>query len=248
MKNYIPRKDLLAGRIVLVTGAGAGIGRAAALGFAAHGASLILLGRTAVKLEAVYDAIEASGAPKPALIPLDLATAGPDACDQVARVIEQEFGRLDGLLHNAAELGTLTPFEHYNDATWDRVMQVNVRAAFLLTRACLPLLKKSADASVIFTSADVGRQGRAYWGAYGASCHAIEGMMEILADELAANTNVRVNSIDPGPVRTGMRARAYPGENPAHLPRPEDILAAYLYLMGPDSRGVTGQALAAQPR
>ena len=243
MPRYTPASDLLAARHILVTGAGDGIGRAAALTFAAHGASVILLGRTASKLEKVYDEIEQCGGPQAAILPLDLAQATPVHYEQVAQTIEKEFGGLDGLLHNAADAGTLTPMELYEPDMWYRVMQVNLHAAWLLTRACLPLLRKSGDASIVFTTADAGRQGRAYRGAYGVSCFGLEGLMQILADERATETRIRVNSLDPGAVRTGMRARAYPGENPRTLPAPEDIMPAYLYLLGPDSRGVNGQAL-----
>ena len=243
MPRYTPASDLLAARHILVTGAGDGIGRAAALTFAAHGASVILLGRTASKLEKVYDEIEQRGGPQAAILPLDLAQATPAHYEQVAQTIEKEFGHLDGLLHNAADAGTLTPMELYEPDMWYRVMQVNLHAAWLLTRACLPLLRKSGDASIVFTTADAGRQGRAYRGAYGVSCFGLEGLMQILADECATETRIRVNSLDPGAVRTGMRARAYPGENPRTLPAPEDIMPAYLYLFGPDSRGVNGRAL-----
>jgi NAD(P)-dependent dehydrogenase (short-subunit alcohol dehydrogenase family) len=243
MPRYTPAPKLLSSRIILVTGAGDGIGRAAALAFATHGANVILLGRTASKLEKVYDEIEKRGAPQAAILPLDLAQATPAHYGQVAQTIEREFGRLDGLLHNAADAGTLTPMELYEPDMWYRVMQVNLHAAWLLTRACLPLLRKSDDASIVFTSADAGRKGRAYRGAYGVSCFAIEGLMQILADECVTEARIRVNSLDPGAVRTGMRARAYPGENPLTLPAPDDIMPAYLYLLGPDSRGVNGQAL-----
>ncbi len=246
MPAYTPAPNLLASRRVLITGAGDGIGRAAALACAQHGASVILLGRTAKKLEKVYDEIESHGWPTPAILPLDLATATPSHYEQLAQTVEKEFGRLDGLLHNAADAGTLTPLEHYTPETWFRVMQVNLNAAWLLTRACLPLLRKSADASIIFTTADVGRQGRAYWGAYGVSCFGLEGMMQILADELATEGKIRVNSLDPGAVRTGLRSRLYPGEDRDALPTPETIMPAYLYLLGPDSRGTSGRALDVQ--
>ncbi|MEW6331246.1 MAG: YciK family oxidoreductase [Pseudomonadota bacterium] len=246
MEHYTPAPDLLKSRRILITGAGDGIGRAAALACARHGASVILLGRTAKKLEKVYDEIEQLGAPQPAMLPLDLATATPAHYEQVAQTIEQEFGGLDGLLHNAAESGTLTPLEHYTPEMWFRVMQVNLNAAWLLTRACLPLLKKSADASIVFTTSEVGRKGRAYWGAYGVSCFGLEGMMQILAEEHAAEGRVRVNSLDPGAVRTGMRSRLYPGEDRDSLPAPETLAPAYLYLLGPDSRGVNGQALSSR--
>jgi len=244
--SYTPATQLLERRVILVTGAGDGIGRAVSLAFAAHGATVILLGRTLRKLESVYDQIVDSGAPVPAIYPMDLEGAVPDDHRELAERIETEFARLDGLLHNAGLLGSLTPLELYDPTEWLRVMQVNLNAPFLLTRACLPLLKRASDASVLFTSSGVGRRGRAYWGAYSASKFAVEGLMQVLADELEENSHVRVNSINPGRVRTAMRAAAYPAENPAELRAPEEIVLPYLYLMGPDSRGVHGEALYAQ--
>ena len=244
--SYTPATQLLERRVILVTGAGDGIGRAVSLAFAAHGATVILLGRTLRKLESVYDQIVDSGAPVPAIYPMDLEGAVPDDHRELAERIETEFARLDGLLHNAGLLGSLTPLELYDPTEWLRVMQVNLNAPFLLTRACLPLLKRASDASVLFTSSGVGRRGRAYWGAYSASKFAVEGLMQVLADELEENSHVRVNSINPGRVRTAMRAAAYPAENPAELRAPEEIVLPYLYLMGPDSRGVHGEALDAQ--
>ncbi|WP_127477067.1 YciK family oxidoreductase [Sulfurivermis fontis] len=246
MHNYKPAPDLLKDRVILVTGAGDGIGAAAAKAFAAHGATVILLGRSARKLEKVYDDIEQNGGPQPALVPLNLEKAVPEQYLELATMVEKEFGRLDGLLHNAALLGTLTPLEQYDLKQWAQLMQVNLHAPYLLTRALLPLLKNSEDASVLFTSSGVGRKGRAYWGAYAITKAANENMMEIWADELETNTRIRVNSIDPGAVRTSMRAKAYPGEDPNNLPRPEEIMTVYLYLMGPDSRGTTGQRTNAQ--
>lgn len=246
MKDYQARADLLKDRIILITGAGDGIGAAAAKSCAAHGATVILLGRTTRKLEAVYDAIEEAGHPQPAIYPMNLEGAAPKDYEDMAGTIEKEFGRLDGLLHNASLLGTLTPLSQYNVEQWSKVMQVNLNAPFLLTRACLDLLKKSDDASVLFTSSSVGRKGRAYWGAYGISKAANENMMQIWADELETNTHVRVNSINPGAVRTSMRAKAYPGEDPNIHPTPDAIMATYLYLLGPDSKGVTGQQFDAQ--
>ena len=245
-ENYQPSPTLLAERVILITGAGDGIGRAVALACATHGATVVLLGRTVAKLESIYDEIVAAGAPRPAIYPLDLEGAVPDHYLELAERIEAELGRLDGLLHNAALLGSLTPIEHYDPVEWLRVMQVNLNAPFLLTRACLALLKRAEDASLLFTSSGVGRRGRAYWGAYSASKFGVEALMQILADELDENSHVRVNSINPGRVRTAMRASAYPGENPQTLPAPQDIVLPYLYLLGPDSRGVHGQALDAQ--
>jgi NAD(P)-dependent dehydrogenase (short-subunit alcohol dehydrogenase family) len=247
MQSYQAPQDLLADRVILITGAGDGLGRAAALAYARHGANVILLGRTQKKLERVYDEIQQQGGPLPAIMPLDLGKAGMDAYQQVADGIAREFGRLDGLLHNAAFLGALAPVALSSLELWPQVMQINLNAAVLLTRACLPWLEKSADASIVFTSDSVGRKGRAYWGAYGVSKFALEGFMQILAAELEGTTTIRVNSLDPGAVRTFLRTRAYPGEDPGTLPAPEQVMAVYLYLMGRDSAGVTGQALSAQP-
>ena len=241
MPLYSPAANLLAARTILITGAGDGIGRAAALSFAAHGASVILLGRTAAKLEKVYDEIERRGFTRPAILSIDLAQATPAHFDQAAQTIGQEFGVLDGLLHNAAETGTLTPVELYRPDMWQRVLQVNLNAAWMLTRACLPLMRKSADASIVFTTSDAGRKGRAYWGAYGVSGFALEGLMQTVADEIAVEGRIRANSLNPGAVRTALRARLYPGEDPQTLPTPEAIMPAYLFLLGPDSRGLNGQ-------
>ncbi|MDH5183105.1 MAG: YciK family oxidoreductase [Gammaproteobacteria bacterium] len=246
MKDYLAPADLLKGRTILITGAGDGIGRAAALSFAKHGASVILLGRTVRKLEQVYDEIEQAGGPQPAIYPMNLEGTTSDDYQVLAETIEKQLGKLDGILHNAAFLGSLTPLDQYNLELWSRVMQINLHAPYLLTRACLPLLKKSKDASVIFTSSDVGRKGEAYWGAYAVSNAAVENLSQVFADELEINTNIRVNTIDPGAVRTIMRSRAFPGEDPNTLPLADDIMHAYLYLMGSDSKDVNGQALSAQ--
>ncbi|WP_092015092.1 YciK family oxidoreductase [Marinobacter daqiaonensis] len=249
MHTYQAPEDLLKDHIILVTGAGAGIGRAAAKAFAAHGATVILLGRTISKLEAVYDEIEAAGHPKPAIVPMNLEGAAVKDYEEMAMTIEDNFGRLDGLLHNASILGARSPIELYNPETWNKVMQVNATAPFLLTRATIPLLRQSGDASVIFTSSGVGRKAKAYWGAYAVSKFAIEGLSQMLADELDDERhNIRVNSLNPGATRTNMRAHAYPAENPMGNPAPEELMPSYLYLMGRDSRGVTGQQLNAQEK
>lgn len=245
MFEYSARPDLLKDRVILVTGAGRGIGEAAAKTYAAHGATVLLLGKNEDSLNEVYDQIEAAGHSQPVVIPFNLETALPHQYDELAATIEAEFGRLDGLLHNAAILGPRTPLEQLSGDNFMRVMQVNVNAMFMLTSTLLPLLKLSEDASVIFTSSSVGRQGRAYWGAYATSKFATEGLMQVLADEVDG-TQVRANSVNPGATRTGMRAQAYPGENPANNPLPEAIMPVYLYLMGPDSKGVNSQAFDAQ--
>lgn len=246
MYEYSASPDLLKNRVIMVTGAGRGIGEAAAKAYAAHGATVLLLGKNEDNLNRVYDEVEAAGWPQPVVIPFNLETALPHQYDELAATIEREFGRLDGLLHNASIVGPRTPIEQLSGDNFMRVMQVNVNAAFMLTSTLLPLLKLSEDASVIFTSSSVGRKGRAYWGGYAVSKFATEGLMQVLADELDGSGSVRSNSINPGATRTDMRAKAYPGENPAVNPLPAEIMPIYLYLMGPDSKGINGQAMDAQ--
>ena len=245
MLEYQAAKDLLKGKTVLVTGAGDGIGRTAAIEFAKHGATVILLGKTVKKLEAVYDEIEATGAPKPAIVPLDLKGATEQNYQDMAETIAEQFGHLDGLLHNASQLGALGPFEHIDIPSLEEVLKVNVSAQVMLTKALLPVMRKAPQASIIFTSSSVGRKGRAYWGPYAFSKFATEGVMQVLADE-CDGSSVRVNSINPGATRTEMRAKAYPGENPLDLKTAQDIMPTYLYLMGDDSIAVNGEPLNAQ--
>lgn len=246
MSQYTPEPDMLRDRVILVTGAGDGIGAAVAKDFARYGATVVLLGRTQAKLEVVYDAIVADNSPEPAIYPMDLQMAQLKDYQLLAKTLTKEFGRLDGLLHNAAVLGTLTPIELYDPRQWIHVLHVNLNAPFLLTQACLPLLKKGKEASIVFTTANVGFRGQAYWGAYGVSKAANINLMEILAEELEVNTDIRVNCVDPGTVRTRMHSMAYPGQDPAKLPTPEDVTSVYLYLVGPDSAGVTGEKFSAQ--
>jgi NAD(P)-dependent dehydrogenase (short-subunit alcohol dehydrogenase family) len=249
MHSYQAPEGLLKDRIIMVTGAGDGIGRVAAKTYAAHGATVILLGRTISKLESVYDEIEAAGNPQPAIVPMNLEGAAVKDYEEMAMTIEDNFGRLDGLLHNAGILGDRTPVELYDPETWNKVMHVNATAPFLLSRAVIPLLRLSGDASVIFTSSGVGREARAYWGAYAVSKFALEGLSQLLADELDDDRhNIRVKSLNPAATRTNMRAHAYPAENPMNNPTPEDLMPCYLYLMGSDSKGVNGQQLDAQVR
>lgn len=247
-ENYQPAPNLLQGRIILITGAGDGIGRACALACAAAGATVILSGKTISKLEEVYDEIEQAGYPQAAIYPLHLHGAKPDDYADMFEALEEEFGRIDGLLHNAGILGQRKSIEQTTPDNWNEVLQVNLTAPFLMTRALLPLLQKSADGSIVFTSSGVGRRGRAYWGAYAVSKFGTEGLSQILADELSATTNIRVNCINPGATNTVMRRTAYPGENPAVNPLPERIMPIYLYLLGPDSKGVTGESFDAQQR
>jgi NAD(P)-dependent dehydrogenase (short-subunit alcohol dehydrogenase family) len=246
-RDHVAAPDELAGRVIAISGASSGLGRAVALACARCQARVILIGRNVTRLEAVHAEIAASGAPEATIAPLDLEKALAQDYDQLADAVLERYGRLDGLLHNAALLGTLTPMEHYDVPTWCRVLHVNVTAAFALTQVLLPLLRKSADAAVLFTASSVGRRGRAYWGAYAVSKFALEGLAQVLSDELEGITAVRVNTLNPGRARTAMRRQAYPAEDPDTLPLPETLTRAYIALLGPASRGVSGRAFDAQP-
>ena len=248
---FDPRKhqaapDELHGRVIAVTGASSGLGRAVAIACARHGATEILIGRNPRKLETVHDEITAAGGPDPTIAVLDLEKALATDYDQLASAVMERFGRLDGLLHNAGILGVVSPIEHHDVPTWCRVMHINVTAAFALTQVLLPALKRSADASVLFTSSSVGRRGRAYWGSYAVSKFATEGLMQVLAAELEGSTHVRVNSLNPGRARTLMRRQAYPAEDIETLPLPETLTGPYIALLGPASMGITGSTFDAQ--
>lgn len=230
-----------------MTGAGDGIGQALAFALARQGATVALLGRTQRKLERTYDRIVADGGPAPALLPFNLETAAAPEYDALHDALDREFGRLDGLAHVAGILGVLSPVEHYDVPTWCRVLHVNLTAAFILTQTVLPLLRRSRDASIVFTSSGVGRHGRANWGAYSVSKFGVEGLMQVLAHEMSGTTSVRVNSVNPGPVRTAMRRQAFPAEDPERLVRPEAVVGPFVYLLGPASRDVNGRSFDCQP-
>lgn len=244
--GYTPPAGLLAGDVIVLTGASRGIGRAVCLAAAACGAQMVLMARNVKQLEQVADEICAAGGPEPGIIPVNLEGASVDDYAEFARLIEARYGRLNGLVLNAGTLGEMAPLETYDPVTWARVFQINVHSQFLLLQALLPLMKRADHGSIIFTSSGVGRSGRAYWGAYAATKFANEGMMQVLADELETNSPVRVNALNPGRVRTKMRANAYPAEDPTTLPMPAAVANAYLFLLGSDSQGVHGQSLDAQ--
>jgi NAD(P)-dependent dehydrogenase (short-subunit alcohol dehydrogenase family) len=243
--KYTAPSDLLTNKTLLVTGAGDGIGRQAAISYAQHGATVILLGRTVKKLEAVYDEIVNADYPEPAIVPLDLKGATKKNYTDMANTIGDQFGCLDGVLHNAAALGVLSPLAHISDHSWDEVLQVNVTAPFLLTQALLEVMKKAPQASVVFTSSGVADGGHAFWGPYAVSKHASQGLMMTIADEYE-KTNIRFNSVNPGPTHTAMRAKAYPGEDKSTIATPLDLMPTYLYLMGDESVKLSGQTLNAQ--
>jgi NAD(P)-dependent dehydrogenase (short-subunit alcohol dehydrogenase family) len=241
--NYQPGPDLLQGRVILVTGASRGIGRVAALTFAAHGATLVLHGRDVAALEKVYDEIETNGYAQPAAIPLDLDQATTRDYDALAYAIESQLGRLDGILHNASHVEKLSPLEQQSAEEWNRMLRVNLVAPFALTQACVRLLKLSADASVIFTLESHGLAPAAFWGGYAVSKAGVEALMTIQAAEWQASPNLRANAVLPGPVASPSRAKTHPGEVAASQRQPEELMPTYLYLMGPDSREVSGTVL-----
>ncbi len=244
--EYQASRNLLKNKVILVTGGGSGIGREAAFTFAQHGAEVILLGKQVSHLEETYDLFKKYNLKKPLLQTIDLETAEEEDFKQISQAVLEEFGKLDGLLNNAGILGDKTPIRNYDSHQWKRVLKINLESGFLLTKSLLPVLEVPNNSSIIFTSSGVGRKGRAYWGAYAVSKFATEGLMQILGEELENTSCIRVNIINPGPVRTKMRAEAYPAEDPKTLPNPKDIMNAYLFLMGEDSLSVSGKSIEAQ--
>ena len=240
MKDYRSRADLLKDRVILVTGASRGLGRVAALTFAAHGATVVLHGRDVAALEKVYDEIEANGHAQPAAIPLDLDKATTRDYDALAYAIESQLGRLDGILHNAAHVEKLSPLEQQSAEEWIRMLRVNLVAPFALTQACMRLLKTSGDASVIFTLESHGHVPAAFWGGYAVSKAGLEALMRIQSAEWQEFPHLRANAVIPGPVASPSRAKTHPGEVAASQRQPEALMPTYLYLMGPDSRDVSG--------
>ncbi len=240
--KYNFKNNELKNKVILVTGANRGLGRAVSIDLARAGAEVILLGRDLAGIEEVYDEITTLKLKEPILYPLDLEGATPENYQQMTKDIDKHFKKLDGIIHNAGILGALMPIELHDIKLWYQTMQINVNAPFMLTQALIPLLKKSADARVLFLSSTVGRKGRAYWGAYGISKFAIEGFMQTLADELE-KTNIKVNSINPGAMRTKMRRIAYPAEDVTKLPTPEDISPAFVYLMSKKAKGIHANRL-----
>ena len=244
--TFTADRELLRGRAILITGAASGLGRALSLECARAGANVILCGRNAAKLNTIYDEIEALGAPQPAIAVLDLAQANAGDYDALARTIEEEFGKLDGLVHAAALLGDRTPLEQYDVPTWCKVLHVNLTAPFILTQVLLPAMRKSADASLIFVSSGVVKQARPFWGAYAVSKAGLESVRGMLFEELEREPNIRINSVNPGRMRTAMRAAAYPAENPNTVPTPQAVTGPFLYLLSERGRGIDGQFIDAQ--
>lgn len=243
LNEYRPPPDLLKDRVILVTGAGRGIGRVAAMSFAARGATIILHGRDVRRLESVYDEIEAAGGPQATILPLDLATARDRDFENMALAIESQLKRLDGILHNASHFSHLGTLDNQTLEEWLTLLRVNLAAPFALTRACTYLLRASPDASVIFSSQTHGLEPAAFWGGFAVAKSGLSALAKIQAQEWEPFSNLRVNVIVPGKVDSPQRQRTHPGESRESRRRPEALMPAYLYLMGPDSRGTSGQAI-----
>lgn len=245
--NYQPQPDCLKGRVILVTGAGSGLGREAAIAYARHGATVALLGRNEKKLDPIYDEILAIGGPEPAMFPFDLEAADDLGFERLAGTISYHLKRLDGILHSAASFFLLTPLNQQTLAQWNTLLKVNLAAPYALTRACLPMLEASPDASVIFTGETHGLHPAAYWGGYAVSKSGLEALATIFSQELERLPNIRINTLIPGPVNSPLRRKTHPGEDPDRLPQPADLLPWYLWLMGPDSRDVRGKTIECTP-
>ena len=237
---------LLKNNVILITGAGGGLGGTAALTLAKQGATIILLDKSIPKLEKIYDAIVAEHAPEPTMYPFDLAGATENDYHELASRVEENYGALQGLLHSAVEFSAFTPIVQHTTKNWGHSLNVNVNAPFLLTRVLLPVLQKSSHASIVFTSDSSARNAPAYSGAYGVSKIALEGFAKILAEELEAGQKIRVNTLIPGPVDSPLRQRAYPAEDKAKLPLMDSLASAYSYLFGSQSIGITGQVIDAR--
>jgi len=230
---YTPADGALAERTILITGAATGIGRAMARAAADAGATVVLLDRQLRGLEKVYDEIEKDGGPQPALYPLDLLGASPDDYAELVDRLWDSLGGIDTLVHNAAELGQPAPLAHYDIESWYRTLQINLNAPFLLTRACLPLLLAAQSPRLLFVSDSAGRQGKPFTGAYGVSKWGLEGLLQTLVAELPDDTPLLASSVNPGPVRTALRRKAYPAEPAESHPPPESVAGRLLFTVDP---------------
>ena len=236
------KKDEFKDKIVLVTGANRGFGLAITMDLARAGATVIMLGRDLGSLEYAYDAVVDAGLTEPILYPLDLEGATPENYQELQDNILSQFGKLDGVVHNASILGAQMPIEQYDIKLWYSTLQINLSAPFMLTQFLIPALSKSNDARVIFMSSTVGREARAYWGAYSVSKFGIEGFAKTLSEELE-KTHISVNTVNPGKMRTEMRRAAYPAEDSSKVPLPEEKSQAIVYLLSSLSPKINGEQL-----
>ena len=238
VNNFQPSDGYLQDRVILITGASRGIGKAVALECARLGATVLLVAKDLKRLEHTYDEVLALNAPQPAILNIDLEVATADDYQTIADSIDKEYGRLDGLLHNAGRVGGLTPLQNIEIDTWSKLITLHLHAPFLMSRACIPLLRNSQDPSILFT---IDETNKAYWGAYGVSKYGQVGLLKILADELDGDQKIRVNGIHPGIVRTDLRTHNYPGINPNEFPSPDTVTGPFIYFLGPDSKNTTSQ-------
>jgi NAD(P)-dependent dehydrogenase (short-subunit alcohol dehydrogenase family) len=242
-RDYEAPPGLLAGRVILVTGAGQGLGRAVALACASRGATTVLLGRKLEKLERTYDAITEAGGAEPAIVPLDLAQAGSREFEELANLVKRDVGALSGIAHCASRFTPLTPLANQTLEQWLEMLRVNLAAPFALTRACLPLMERAPESSVVFTSETHAVHPKAYWGGYAVSKSALSSLAAIWADELETLGGTRMNVLVPGPIATPQRAQSHPGEDRTKLRPAEWAARAYLYLLGPEAAGWRGRTI-----
>jgi NAD(P)-dependent dehydrogenase (short-subunit alcohol dehydrogenase family) len=232
----------LAGKVALITGASKGIGKAIALAYAREGASVCICARRERDLNLAAEEIRAAGGQV-------FSAAGDigNAADvgRIVQSVQQKFGIIDVLVNNASLLGPRVTIAEYPIADWEDVIRVNLTGPFLIIRETLKIMNAQRSGSIINLSSGVGRNGRARWGAYAVSKFGVEGLTQVLADEVAA-LNIRVNSVNPGPTRTEMRALAYPDEDPRTLPTPDEIVGIFVYLASDESSQITGKALEAR--
>ena len=241
-QSYKAEPNSFTGKVIMVTGAADGIGRAVTIALAQHGATVLMLDKKVRHLEKLFDQIMQRDYVEPIILPVDLMEITPESATRLAQAVQDDFGNLDGLLHNAAELGSPSPLDQYDLEYWNQVMHTNLQAPYFLTRALLPLLKQDYTTNVLFTTADVAREPQAYWGAYSVAYAGLEAQMKIWAEELEKICKIRVNSIDPGPVRTSFRRRSHPGESQSTIASPQSIVSAYLKLLD-TSNGHHGEQL-----
>ena len=241
-KNYKVKQNELNSKVILVTGANKGFGLAISMDLAKAGATVIMLGRDLSSLEYAYDAVVDAGYKEPILYTLDLEGASPENYQELQDNIIEKFNRLDGLIHNAAILGTQMPIDQYDIKLWYSTLQINLSAPFMLTQFLIPALKKSDDARILFLSSSVGRKARAYWGAYSVSKFGLEGLAMTLSEELE-KTKIKVNTINPGKMRTEMRRAAYPAEDASTLPKPEEKSSVIVYLLSKEAERINGEQL-----
>ena len=241
-KNYKVKQNELNSKVILVTGANKGFGLAISMDLAKAGATVIMLGRDLSSLEYAYDAVIDAGYKEPILYPLDLEGASPENYQELQDNIIEKFNRLDGLIHNAAILGTQMPIDQYDIKLWYSTLQINLSAPFMLTQFLIPALKKSDDARILFLSSSVGRKARAYWGAYSVSKFGLEGLAMTLSEELE-KTKIKVNTISPGKIRTEMRRAAYPAEDASTVPKPGEKSSVIVYLLSKEAEKINGEQL-----